>query len=203
MEFLSTFIGLAVTFGVFFVSLSVHEFAHAFASYKLGDPTAKLEGRMTLNPLAHIDPLGTVIVPIFLSISGLPAFGWAKPVHVNLANFQKPPRDNFFTALSGPLANFILAFICAFLLSVFPQSEILGMFVVINVVLAVFNLLPIPPLDGSKIWHLFLSDESYFALERLGPVILITVLFFLSYFDNYLFGLITTITNAIINVFQF
>ena len=201
MEFISTFLSLAVTFGVFFISLSVHEFAHAFASYKLGDPTAKFEGRMTLNPLAHIDLVGTVLVPIFLSLSGLPVFGWAKPVHVNIHNFQNPARDNFITALSGPISNFIFAFIAALLLKAFPQNSILELLVLINVVLAVFNLLPIPPLDGSKVWHLLLSDESYFTLERLGPIILISVLLFSSYFSNMLFTVIGTVSQGIINIF--
>jgi Zn-dependent protease len=196
-----TFISLAVSFGVFFISLSIHEFSHAYASFKLGDPTAKYEGRMTLNPLAHIDLIGTVVMPIFLSLSGMPAFGWAKPVHVNIYNFKNPARDNFITAIAGPASNFVAAFLAALIMKIFPQSAILELFVMINVVLGVFNLLPIPPLDGSKIWHLLLSDESYFTLERLGPVILISVLLFSSYFSNFLFSLISFISSGIINIF--
>lgn len=201
MEYFSTFISLLITFGVFFISLSVHEFAHAYASFKLGDPTAKYEGRMTLNPLVHIDPIGTVAVPLILAFSGLPAFGWAKPVHVNINNFQNPARDNFITALSGPISNFVFAFIAALLMKVFPQAVFLELFVLINVVLAVFNLLPIPPLDGSKVWHLLLSDETYFALERIGPIILISVLLFSNYFGNFIFSFISYISNSIINLF--
>lgn len=201
MELGLTFISLAVSFGVFFISLSIHEFSHAYASFKLGDPTAKYEGRMTLNPLAHIDLIGTVVMPIFLSLSGMPAFGWAKPVHVNIYNFKNPARDNFITAIAGPASNFVAAFLAALIMKIFPQSAILELFVMINVVLGVFNLLPIPPLDGSKIWHLLLSDESYFTLERLGPVILISVLLFSSYFSNFLFSLISFISSGIINIF--
>jgi Zn-dependent protease len=156
---------------------------------------------MTLNPLAHIDLVGTVVMPIFLSLSGMPAFGWAKPVHVNIYNFKNPALDNFITAISGPTANFIAAFLAAFLMKLFPQSTILELFVAINVVLGIFNLLPIPPLDGSKVWHLLLSDESYFTLERIGPVILITVLLFSSRFNGILFSLVSVVSSGIINTF--
>lgn len=201
MEFLLIFINLLTTFGIFFVSLSIHEFSHAFVSYKLGDATAKFEGRMTLNPLAHIDPIGTVIVPIFLAISGLPAFGWAKPVHVNIYNFKKPAWGNFLTALSGPISNFIAALVAAFLYKLFPRSVILELLININVILGVFNLLPIPPLDGSKVWHLFLSDENYLMLERLGPIILLSILFLSGFSNNFLFNLIGNISNALMNLF--
>ncbi len=201
MELGSTFITLLVTFGIFFISLSVHEFAHAYASFKLGDPTAKFDGRLTLNPLAHIDPIGTVIVPIFLTLSGLPAFGWAKPVHVNIYNFKNPARDNFVTAIAGPASNFLVAFLAAFAMKIFPQSAILDLFVMINVVLGVFNLLPIPPLDGSKVWHLLLSDETYFTLERFGSIILIAVILLSNNFGNFLFSIVSTISTAIINLF--
>lgn len=201
MEYALTFFNLAITFGVFFISLSVHEFAHAYMSFRLGDPTAKFEGRMTLNPLAHIDLVGTLIVPLLLTFSGLPAFGWAKPVHVNIYNFQKPARDNFITALSGPISNLIFALLCALLLKVFPQATFLQLFVLINVVLAVFNLLPIPPLDGSKVWHLLLSDEAYFTLERLGPIILISILLFSNFSGNFIFSIISYISSGIINLF--
>lgn len=201
MELESTFITLLVTFGIFFISLSVHEFAHAYVSFKLGDPTAKFDGRLTLNPLAHIDPIGTVIVPIFLTLSGLPAFGWAKPVYVNIYNFKNPARDNFVTAIAGPVSNFLVAFLAAFAMKIFPQSTILGLFVMLNVVLGVFNLLPIPPLDGSKVWHLLLSDEVYFTLERFGPIILIFVILISNNFGNFLFSIVSTISTAIINLF--
>jgi len=201
VEYGLTFIGLLTTFGIFFISLSVHEFAHAYISFKLGDPTAKYDGRMTLNPLAHIDPIGTVIVPLFLAFSHLPVFGWAKPVRVNIYNFKSPARDNFITALSGPISNFAVAFIAAILMKIFGQIAFLELFVIINVVLAVFNLLPIPPLDGSKVWHLLLSDETYFTLERIGPIILISILLFSNYFGNFIFSLIAYIANSIINLF--
>lgn len=195
-------IEIILSFVIFFICLSVHEAAHAYMSLKLGDPTAKIEGRLTLNPLAHIDPIGTLIVPIFLIISGLPAFGWAKPVMINPRNFSHPQKDSFLTALSGPISNLIFALLLAVILRLIPLTGfIFGLFylaVSINILLALFNLIPIPPLDGSKIWGLFLSDESYYTLERIGPFILLAVIIF-SYSSGFsIFNWVSTLTNLII-----
>jgi len=187
----------------FYISLSVHEASHAFVAYKLGDPTAKIEGRMTLNPLAHIDLIGTVLVPIFLIFTGIPAFGWAKPVMVDPRNFNSPVRDNFLTAISGPLSNLIFAVLVAVTLKAIPNTSLfyeLGVILVsINVLLAVFNLIPVPPLDGSKVWHFILSDEAYFTLERMGPYILLAVLFVLFMSGNIFFNFVSTIANFLVN----
>lgn len=183
----------------FYVSLSIHEAAHALAAHKLGDPTAKLEGRLTLNPLAHIDIFGTVILPIFLVITGLPAFGWAKPVIINPNNFRSPRWGNFLTALSGPTANILFAVLFG-LIYKFTSSDIVKYLMEINIVLAVFNLLPIPPLDGSKVWHLVLNNESYYTLERMGPFILIAVIFFAYSFGLSVFGWVDSFTNAILRI---
>lgn len=198
MDYLTGFGTLILTFVGFYISLSVHEASHAFVADKLGDPTSKAMGRLTLNPLAHIDILGTVIVPIMLMLSGFPAFGWAKPVMVNVYNFRHPARGNYLTALAGPAANLIFALILSLLVRLFPSVEFIFMLVQINVVLAVFNLLPIPPLDGSKIWHLVLSDESYFTLERYGPFILVAFLIFSGSAGNFLFHIVGSISNFLI-----
>lgn len=178
------------------ISLTIHEAAHAYAAFKLGDDTAKNEGRLTLNPLAHLDPIGTLAL-IFFRI------GWGKPVPVNPNNFKNPPLHNFFVALSGPLSNLALSLIAAILLRIFSQSDLatsfLSLFIVLNTFLMIFNLLPIPPLDGSKIWHLFLSDESYYTLERMGPVILIAVLLF-SFSYGGIFTIIERISFSIVSL---
>lgn len=201
MDIALGFVTLVLAFVGFYISLSVHEASHALVANKLGDPTSKAMGRLTLNPLAHIDLFGTVIIPLFLMFTGFPAFGWAKPVMVNIANFKNPRRDNYLTALSGPASNLIFAFILSLIARLLPSIGFLTTLIEINVVLAVFNLLPIPPLDGSKIWHLVLSDESYFTLERYGPIILVAFLIFSGSAGNFIFSLVYSISNFLIHGF--
>jgi len=157
-----------ITLPVILLSLSVHEFMHGFAAYRLGDSTAKYMGRLSLNPLRHIDPLGFVAL-IFFHV------GWAKPVSVNARAFKNPKRDMAITALAGPVSNFVLAFLFSFVsvflyrlgltLGWFAGNEISPFYVlwlmtrymvIINLGLGIFNLIPIPPLDGSKILYAFL-----------------------------------------------
>jgi len=130
-------------------------------------------------------------------------FGWGKPVPVNPSNFKNPALGNFFVALSGPASNLLLSLIGVLGLRIFSQSEFavtfFSLFVVLNTFLMVFNLLPIPPLDGSKVWHLVLNDDAYYSLERMGPIILIAVLFF-SYSYGGIFTLIERISYFLINL---
>jgi len=191
---------LITGFIAFFIALSVHEASHAFASDKLGDPTAKAMGRLTLNPLAHIDLFGTILLPIILLFSsgGAIAFGYAKPVMVNIYNFRRPSRDNFLTAIAGPVSNLLFALILSLIIRALPSVSFLIILLQVNVVLAVFNLLPIPPLDGSKVWHLILSDENYLTLERYGPFILIAMLLFSASTGNFLLNIVSTISNFLI-----
>lgn len=160
---------LSVLF-VIFAILPLHEFAHAWVATKLGDPTPKWDGRLTLNPLVSIDPMGAGMLLLF-------GFGWAKPVQVNARNFKKPKRDMAITALAGPVSNLLAALVGAIILTavaVFAPYNtvvlfiynVLYYYVIVNVTLAVFNLLPIPPLDGSRILGAFLSDRALYNYYR-------------------------------------
>jgi Zn-dependent protease len=162
--------------------ISVHEASHAYSANILGDPTARLMGRMTLNPIAHIDPLGTLILPLILIVLQAPVFGWAKPTPINPINFQNPRRDSAFVALAGPASNFAMAIAFSILFRIFP-NPFLFTIVAINLVLGIFNLIPIPPLDGYKILIGVLPKEAALrlaSLENFGPMFLI--LFLLVFF---------------------
>lgn len=183
---------------VLLLAITVHEAAHGWAAMKLGDPTAYNLGRVTLNPLAHIDPIGTVLIPVILVLVGAPPFGWAKPVPVNPYNLRHPRQDNLWISASGPLANLALGFLALggiiFLkllvpgLSGFLHDFLLGSrtlpggfypfqglaviffyLTLTNVYLAIFNLIPVPPLDGSGILMGLLSYEAAVRYERLRP----------------------------------
>src|SRR5579859_4211179 len=138
------------------MALTIHEAAHAWAANYLGDPTAKLMGRLSLNPLVHLDPIGTLVF-IITAIAGFP-FGWGKPVQFDPYNLQNPKRDAALISLAGPASNLILASILSLVLRVFPFSP-LGLVIEINVALAVFNLIPIHPLDGGKVLVALLPDR--------------------------------------------
>jgi Zn-dependent protease len=165
---------------VLVLSLSFHEAAHAWAADRLGDPTARLLGRLTLNPLSHIDWIGTVLFPLVAMYSGLPLIGWAKPVPVSMENLRAPRRDFALVALAGPVSNLVLALGAAAVLMSVPAlrgSEGTGtlpvaaltVFVVINVLLAVFNMLPVPPLDGGNVLAGFVAEPVARAIDQLRP----------------------------------
>ncbi|MBW6432055.1 site-2 protease family protein [Patescibacteria group bacterium] len=165
-----------------FVSITVHEFMHAWSANYLGDPTAKAMGRASLNPIVHIDPIGTVLLPLFLSFVGAPVFGWAKPVQINPNNFKDYKVGQALTAIAGPIGNLILIVLFSAIFYLLPEKNLFGLFVVtvvsINLILMIFNLLPIPPLDGSKVLYRFISHEAAAKLEQYGIFILFAFIFF-------------------------
>jgi Zn-dependent protease len=169
-------------------SIVIHEVAHGAMAYHLGDPTAKYAGRITLNPIKHIDPIGSILVPLFLVIVRSPfLFGWAKPVPVNPYNFRDRKYGSAKAAMAGPGANFLVALFFGLPLRLFPDLiEIPGLFlmsssiVFVNILLAIFNLLPIPPLDGSHILFAFLpyhATQIKTFLTQFGFLILIGFIF--------------------------
>ncbi|MEX0621403.1 MAG: site-2 protease family protein [Candidatus Woykebacteria bacterium] len=222
------FISVLTLMAIVSLVISMHEASHAYVANKLGDPTARLLGRMTINPGAHIDPIGTIIVPLVLLVLTGFIFGWAKPTPINPLNFSRPRQDSALVAFAGPASNFALAGIVGFFSRLLPISSlekttiinlalggqwsslfdliggnvfsliffILAIIVVLNLILGIFNLLPIPPLDGFKIVVGIVPKETALqlaALERYGPIILIIFIFFF-------FQLVSPIISAILSI---
>lgn len=168
-------------------SLSVHEWAHAIVADKIGDPTPRSQGRVTLNPISHIDPIGTVLIPLFMILlsPGFAVFGWGKPVPVDPRNFSKPVRDDIWVSMAGPLSNLVIILITAILTGIALRLGFSGeviqlavLVVSINAILILFNLLPIPPLDGSHVMkHLVgMRDETYYGIARYGFIIILVLI---------------------------
>jgi Zn-dependent protease len=168
-----------LSFGLLIIAVSVHEFAHGWVAYKLGDTTAKHSGRLTLNPLAHIDPFYTILLPLFTFITTGFFIGTAKPVPINYWALSNPKKDIVWIGLGGPLANFIFAVVLSLLLKVMPRipaiNFIFGYLISINVMLGVFNLTPIPPLDGSRVVMGLLPERlatKYASIEPFGLIVI-------------------------------
>jgi Zn-dependent protease len=196
---------------VFLFAISFHESAHAWMANRCGDPTARMLGRISLNPIKHIDPIGTVVLPLFAMFTGIPVLGWAKPTPVDPRNFRNQVRDDILTAVVGPISNFIVASAALIVLVMIaltsqvgsaivnmipyvypshlevlaaqtnsllmPLSLLLYDLMVINIVLAVFNLIPVPPLDGSHVLRHFLPAPMLRAYDTVGWLGLIALVY--------------------------
>jgi len=191
---------------VFLFAISIHESAHAWMANRRGDPTANMLGRITLNPIKHIDPIGTILLPAIALFAHMPVLGWAKPTPVNPRNFRNPVLDDVLTSVAGPVSNFLAAFVALGLLQLIsitsptgreivrettygvvllsgssllvPLSLLLYNLLLINVVLAVFNLIPIPPLDGSHVLRHALSGPALAVYDRVGFFGLLALVYF-------------------------
>jgi Zn-dependent protease len=197
---------------VFLFAISFHESAHAWMANRCGDPTARMLGRISLNPIKHIDPVGTVVLPLFAMLTGIPVLGWAKPTPVDPRNFRNQVRDDILTAVVGPISNFVVAggaLVVLLLIALtsqvgsaivniipyvypshlevlatqtnsllMPTSLLLYDLMVINIVLAVFNLIPVPPLDGSHVLRHFLPAPMLRAYDTVGWLGLIALVYF-------------------------
>ena len=211
-DFTGTLISILLSLPGVILAVSVHESAHGFVAWKLGDDTAKLSGRISLNPLRHVDPIGLLLLILF-------RFGWARPVQVNVRKFKKPRRDMCLVALAGPVSNILLSFLlviasyaaASFFAANYARfgdttfstvlevlTHILEYAAVINAGLGVFNLIPIPPLDGWKVLGAFLPVKVYFTLmryERIGMILLIALMI-----TGLLSGPMSTAINAILDL---
>ena len=207
-DFIETILGLIALLMALFVAIPFHEFAHAFTAVKLGDDTPRLSGRLTINPMAHISPMGALMIFLF-------GFGYAKPVPVRMRHFKNPKRDMAIVALAGPLCNILQAFVYMFLFCAISSVNTTNMGIAyiafffyyaaqVNVSLGVFNLLPIPPLDGSRLATALLPSKYYFKImqyERYIMIGLFVLLFTgilstpLSYLSMLISNLIYSITS--------
>lgn len=173
-------------FIVLVFSAIIHEYSHGWMADRLGDPTARYAGRLTLNPLAHLDPIGSILMPLLLwfMTNGAFLFAYAKPVPFNTYNLRNQRTGPAFIAAAGPLSNLLLAIVFGLFAQFMPESTMRPFFEIIvytNVLLCVFNLVPIPPLDGSKLLFAILPasmEKLKFSLERMGPLFLIIFIFF-------------------------
>lgn len=210
-----------MTIPVVLISLCFHELSHGYIAYKLGDPTAKIYGRLTMNPLSHLDPMGTLSMMLF-------GIGWAKPVPVNARNFRNPKKGMALTGLAGPVSNLILAFFSLLVLRVIDAFAVLkfmlddgkiyyianvqysvfdfiALFLIVstylNISLAIFNLIPIPPFDGSRIFYFLLPDKYYFSVMKYERILMIVTM--VALFGGVLDVPLAYVRQGVMNLFDF
>lgn len=201
-------------------AITLHEVAHGWVANKLGDPTAKMLGRLTINPLKHIDPVGTVILPMIMLVVSLAtvgqpfAFGWAKPIPVNTRNLKHPRRDMAIVAAGGPTANFLMAIFWAIMLGIFGHlisdpAQARGFLtmaqigLIFNLILMVLNLVPIPPLDGGRVLTGLVPRNVADVLERIEPYgfFIVFGLLFLGVLDRILGPMVASLYSLLVSVF--
>ena len=193
----------ALLLPIVLVSLTLHELAHAWVAWRLGDPTAKSQGRLTLNPIVHLDPLGTLMFVLTALIANLP-FGWARPVPVDPRYFRRAKEGMAIVAAAGPLMNFLLALVCWGVVRHVELSgqwaEVLEKAYIVNLVLGIFNLVPVPPLDGSRIVGVVMDDATYvrwIRLDQYGMLVVFGAFFlFQEQFTRVLTDLIIHVTRV-------
>ena len=207
------FVGVFIQFTLLVIALSVHEAAHAWSAEKLGDRTARLLGRVSLNPAVHVDPIGTIVFPLLAMISNLPLIGWAKPVPVDPRNLQGNWRQKFMLiAAAGPASNLLMALAAAAVLWIMSggpptqavqglTGQILSAFVQLNLILAVFNMVPVPPLDGGNVLAGLVSGPVADALDRVRPygVIILYALMFLGVFSKVIYPIVFVLQDLLLS----
>jgi Zn-dependent protease len=198
---------IVIVIGAVLISMTFHEAMHGFASYWLGDDTARLQGRLSLNPLKHIDPFLTILLPIMLAVAGLPIFGGAKPVPFNPQNLRYDEWGVAIVALAGPLTNLLLAFVTFGLWVVFGASgqtilgQVLMIIVMVNLGFFIFNMVPVPPLDGSRVMYALAPEfvkRGMEAMEKYGIIVVFAIILLIG---NELGTLIVGAVDFFLNLF--